>query len=159
MNTTYFGRSFGVTVFMNSLDGSIVHISYVRHEILAHYHQGLCSIIDKGIHIQSIIADGFKGITALFPDIPFQLCQFHQQQTIRRYLTSKPKSAASRALKRLSDNIFYTDAVAFKQALEGWDETYRDYLFGELKIKIRCYPGLGIEGKKLFIENFLGISE
>ncbi|MCF7521923.1 hypothetical protein L4G92_07685, partial [Neisseria sp. ZJ106] len=73
--------------------------------------------------------------------------------------TSKPKSAASRALKRLSDNIFYTDAVAFKQALEGWDETYRDYLFGELKIKIRCYPGLGIEGKKLFIENFLGISE
>ncbi|MCF7521478.1 hypothetical protein L4G92_05380 [Neisseria sp. ZJ106] len=68
---------------MSSLDGSIVHISYIRYETLAHYHQGLCSIIGKGIHIQSIIADGFKGIKTLFPDIPFQLCQFQQQQTIR----------------------------------------------------------------------------
>ncbi len=35
----------------------------------------------KGIHIQSITADDFKGIAQFFPDIPFQLCQFHQQQT------------------------------------------------------------------------------
>ncbi|OSI13777.1 hypothetical protein BWD09_12470 [Neisseria dentiae] len=50
-------------------------------------------------------ADGFKDITQLFSDILFQLCQFHQQQTIRHYLSRKPESDAAHALKKLSDNI------------------------------------------------------
>ena len=72
-------------VFMNSLDKQIIHKQYVRQESAALYAQGLQAILDKGIHIQSITADSFKGLAQRFPGIPFQLCQFHQQQTVRRY--------------------------------------------------------------------------
>ncbi|STZ77331.1 Transposase and inactivated derivatives [Bergeriella denitrificans] len=128
MDTTYFGRAFGVMVFMNSLDGSIVHTQYVTYETAALYHQGLLAVIDKGMDIQSITADGFKGIAALFPDIPFQMCQFHQQQTIRRYLTRRPKSEAGKTLKQIADGIFETDGQTFGNALRQWFEQHKSYL-------------------------------
>nr|WP_253342501.1 hypothetical protein [Neisseria sp. HSC-16F19] len=113
---------------MNSLDGSIVHTQYVTHETAELYHQGLLAVIDKGIDIQSITADGFKGIATLFPDIPFQMCQFHQQQIIRRYLTRRPKSEAGKALKQIADSIFETDEQAFGNALRQWFEQHKSYL-------------------------------
>ncbi|OSI14220.1 hypothetical protein BWD09_11050 [Neisseria dentiae] len=70
----------------------------------------------KGIHIQSITADDFKGIAQFFPDIPFQLCQFHQQQTIRRYLTRKPKSDTARTLKKLADSILHWKKRSLKHS-------------------------------------------
>lgn len=128
MDTTYFGRSFGVMVFMNQLDGSIIHKQYLIKETAALYAAGLTAIMKKGIHIQSITADGFKGIAQLFPEIPFQLCQFHQQQTIRRYLTRKPKSDAARALKKLADSIFILSEAEFKAQLTDWYDTHKNYL-------------------------------
>lgn len=128
MDTTYFGRSFGVMVFMNQLDGSIIHKQYLIKETAALYAAGLTAIMKKGIHIQSITADGFKGIAQLFPEIPFQLCQFHQQQTIRRYLTRKPKSDAARALKKLADSIFTLNEAEFKARLNDWYDTHKNYL-------------------------------
>ena len=116
MDTTYFDRSFGVMVFMNQLDGDIIHKQYVIKETAALYEAGLTNIMKKGIHIQSITADGFKGIAQLFPDIPFQLCQFHQQQTIRRYLTCKPKSDAACTLKKLADSILLLNKRSLKHS-------------------------------------------
>ena len=34
MDTTYFGRGFGVMVFKNSLDGIVLYKQYVRHKII-----------------------------------------------------------------------------------------------------------------------------
>lgn len=128
MDTTYFKRNFGVMVFMNQLDGKVIHIQFVKRENAALYAAGLAEIQKKGINIQSITADGFRGLNVLFPDIPFQLCQFHQQQTIRRYLTRRPKSDAAKALKILSDGIFQTTEVRFRHDLGKWYDTYKDYL-------------------------------
>ena len=211
MDTTYFGRHFGVMVFMNSLNGQIIHKQYIERESAALYEQGLRDIINKGIHIQSITADGFKGLSKLFPEIPFQLCQFHQQQTIRRYLTRRPKSFAAKELKMLADSLFVSTKAELKQQLENWHTQHKSYLnelsysadgkqkwythkhlrsaynslkrnldylftyeqnrelmmlnmtnrlegkFGELKTKIRCHAGMGIESKKLFIDSFFGL--
>ena len=38
----------------------------------------------------------------MFPGIPAQLCQFHQVKTVSRYLTCNPKTAAGKALWRLT---------------------------------------------------------
>ncbi|MDR1864196.1 MAG: hypothetical protein LBR08_01350, partial [Bacteroidales bacterium] len=85
MDTTYFGRRWGVTVFRNSLDGQILHIVFVRHETLLLYENGIKEISRRGIYIQSIICDGKPGIFALFPDIPMQMCQFHMIRIVNRY--------------------------------------------------------------------------
>ena len=51
-------------------------------------------ITRRGISIQAIIGDGRKGLLQLFDGIPIQMCQFHQQQILTRYLTRKPKVPA-----------------------------------------------------------------
>jgi hypothetical protein len=58
MDTTYFGRGFGVMVFKNSLDGVVLHKQYVRYETNALYLAGISEIIRRGIHIQGIVCDG-----------------------------------------------------------------------------------------------------
>ena len=51
MDTTYFGRGFGVMVFKNSLDGMVLYKQYVRYETNALYLAGISEIARRGIHI------------------------------------------------------------------------------------------------------------
>jgi hypothetical protein len=44
MDTTYFGRSFGVMVFKNSLDGVVLYKQYLRYETNALYLAGISEI-------------------------------------------------------------------------------------------------------------------
>ena len=91
MDTTYFGRNFGVMVFKDSLSGQILYKQYVKQETNKLYLHGIEEIARRGIKIQSIICDGRKGLLQLFEGIPIQMCNFHQVAIIRRYLTKKPK--------------------------------------------------------------------
>jgi hypothetical protein len=74
MDTTYFGRNFGVMVFKNSLDGVILYKQYVRYETKALYLSGIAEISRRGISIQGIVCDGRRGLFGLFGDIPIQMC-------------------------------------------------------------------------------------
>jgi hypothetical protein len=58
MDTTYFGRGFGVMVFKNSLDGVILFKHYVRYETNALYLSGISEIARRGIDVQAIVCDG-----------------------------------------------------------------------------------------------------
>ena len=49
MDTTYFGRGFGVMVFKNSLDGVVLYKQYVRYETNALYLTGISEISRRGI--------------------------------------------------------------------------------------------------------------
>lgn len=92
IDTTYFGRKFGVMVFKNSIDGQILYKQYVKQETNKLYLLGIEEIARRGIKIQAIICDGRKGLFSLFSnDIPIQMCNFHQIAIIRRYLTKSPK--------------------------------------------------------------------
>ena len=59
-----------------------------------------------------------KGLIQSFPDIPVQMCQFHQCAIIRRYLTKKPKLQAAKALLEIVDLMKQTDKESFIGALE-----------------------------------------
>ena len=95
MDTTYFGRSFGVMVFKDSLTNKFIYKMYVKNETNSLYLAGLEQIRIRGIYIQSIVCDGRKGLLTLVKNIPIQMCQFHQIQIINRYLTKKPKTQAA----------------------------------------------------------------
>ena len=89
MNTTYFGKNFGVVVYKDSLSGTILFTQFVKQETNQIYLNGVKEISSRGIKIQSIICDGRKGLMQLFSDIPIQYCQFHQLKIIRTYLSKK----------------------------------------------------------------------
>ena len=67
-------------------------------------------------------------IVATFPEIPAQLCQFHQVKTVSRYLTRNPKTAAGKALWQLALTLKDSSKVAFQNALQTWFEQHQGFL-------------------------------
>jgi hypothetical protein len=128
MDTTYFGRSFGVMVFKNSLDGVVLYKQYVRYETNALYLSGIAEIRRRGISIQAIVCDGRQGLFGLFGDIPMQMCQFHQIQIVQRYLTRKPKIQPAIELKKLTLKMTKQTKIEFINNLENWYLRWSDYL-------------------------------
>lgn len=128
MDTTYWGRDFGVMLFKDALTGEDLLWYFVKTETVAMYVKGINTLLAMGYEIVGIVCDGRRGLTGAFGDIPVQICQFHQQKTVRKYLTSKPKTEASRELKRLSDMLAKTDKESFVGAFEQWHGKWRKYL-------------------------------
>lgn len=60
MDTTYFGREFGVMLLLDSMSKQVLSASIVKHKTVQLYHQEVQKLIDKGISIQSIICDGYS---------------------------------------------------------------------------------------------------
>jgi len=128
MDTTYFGRGFGVMVFKNSLDGVVLYKQYVRYETNALYLAGISEISRRGIAIQGIVCDGRQGLFGLFGEVPMQMCQFHQIQIVQRYLTRKPKSQAAIELKKVTLKLTKLTKIKFINDLNNWYLRWFDYL-------------------------------
>lgn len=129
MDTTYFGRTFGVMVFKDSLTGAILYKHYVKQETNQLYLKGIEEISKRGIKIQSIICDGRKGLSQLFGnDILVQMCNFHQVAIVRRYLTKKPKMQASKELWEHTLLLAHTDKESFEGGLNAWYIKWMDFL-------------------------------
>jgi hypothetical protein len=129
MDTTYFGRKFGVMVFKNSLTSEVLYKQNVKQETNLLYLHGIEEIVRRGIKIQSIICDGRKGLFQLFDkEIPIQMCNFHQIAIIRRYLTKKPKMKASIELWQHTLLLTHTDKESFEGGLNDWYMKWEGFL-------------------------------
>ena len=135
MDTTYFGRIFGVMVFKDSITGVILHKLYVKQETNKLYLSGIEAIAMRGIKIQAIICDGRKGLLQLFEGTPVQMCNFHQVAIVRRYLTRKPKMQASKELWKHVQLLVKTDKESFEGGLSAWYTKWEDFL-NEKKVDI-----------------------
>lgn len=128
MDTTYFGRKFGIMVFKDSLTGQILFKQYVKQETNKLYLSGIEAIRRRGIKVQAIICDGRKGLFQLFEGIPIQMCNFHQVAIIRRYLTKKPKMQASKELWEHVLLLVKTDKESFEGGLNAWYIKWSSFL-------------------------------
>ncbi len=129
MDTTYFGRKFGVMVFKDAITGQILLKKYVKQETNKLYLEGITEIAKRGIKIQAIICDGRKGLFQLFGnDIPIQMCNFHQVAIIKRYLTKKPKMQSSKELWQLTLLLVHTDKESFTGGLQYWFNKWASFL-------------------------------
>ncbi|MCF6182498.1 hypothetical protein [Lutibacter sp.] len=120
MDTTYWGRSFGVMLFKDSYTRENLLKYDVKSETNALYLQGVNKLKKRGFEVLAIVCDGRRGLFNLFGDIPIQMCQFHQAVIIRRYITKKPKLPASIELKELIAMMKMTDKESFEGGLELW---------------------------------------
>jgi hypothetical protein len=59
-----------------------------------------------------------------------QMCQFHQVQTVVRYLTRKPQTDAAKELKSLTLKLTKLSKSDFTEKLEAWHLKWKDCLNG-----------------------------
>jgi len=128
MDTTYWGRNFGVMLFKDATTKENLLKYYVKSETNALYIQGIKELQNSGFTIDAIVCDGRKGLIQSFPNIPVQMCQFHQSAIIRRYLTKKPKLQASKELMAVVNLMKQTDKESFVGALSLWFEKWNLFL-------------------------------
>jgi len=128
MDTTYWGRGFGVMLFKDAWSTENLLKYYVKHETNALYIQGIEELKSKGFTIAAIVCDGRRGLLQSFPGVPVQMCQFHQSSIIRRYLTRKPKLQAGKELMKVVDLMKQTDKESFVGILELWFNKWVSFL-------------------------------
>ena len=128
MDTTYWGRGFGIMLFKDALTGKKLLKYYVRNETNAQYIEGVNELLRRGFQIQAIVCDGRRGLTQAFGSIPVQMCQFHQVAIIRRYLTKKPKLPAAQELTSIVALMKKTDKESFTGALGEWYDRWQGFI-------------------------------
>ena len=128
MDTTYWGRNFGVMLFKDAYTKENLLKYYVKSETNSLYHQGILELEKKGFEVLGIVCDGRKGLLQSFNNIPVQMCQFHQVAIIRRYITKNPKMPASIELKELVAMLKMTDKESFEGALGEWFLKWKPFL-------------------------------
>lgn len=105
LDTTYWGRNFGLMVIKDALRNKILWHKYVRYESIRDYMEGVDWLKSHGFKIYGTVIDGIRGLfNALYP-IPTQMCQFHQILITRRYLTQDLDVIASKELLNIVKDI------------------------------------------------------
>jgi hypothetical protein len=128
MDTTYWGRNFGVMLFKDAKTKENLLKYYVRNETNLLYLKGINELKVRGYTITAIVTDGRKGLAQSFGSIPVQMCQFHQVAIIRRYITKNPKLPASIELKELVAMMKVTDKESFEGGLDLWFTKWEPFL-------------------------------
>lgn len=128
MDTTYWGRNFGVMLFKDAYTKENLLKYYVKTETNFLYIQGVNELKSKGFDVLAIVCDGRRGLLQSFGKIPVQMCQFHQVAIIRRYITKNPKLPASIELKELVGMMKMTDKESFEGGLNHWYLKWEKFL-------------------------------
>lgn len=128
MDTTYFGRKYGVMVFRDHYKKRNIFWKFVKHENINEYVTGINYIREKGWNIVGIVCDGKRGMFNAFGQIPVQMCQYHQTAIITRYITKKPRLQAGVELRELIFLLTKTDKESFIGGLNEWHKKWKRFL-------------------------------
>ena len=126
LDVTYWGRSFGVLLALDSQTARPLYMAFVKSETVKDYVDAISSIKERGYTIHGLIIDGKQSLFKTFSDYHIQMCQFHMKQIIRRYLTLNPKMLAARDLKELVAKLNKADEADFKKDYQEWKEKWKD---------------------------------
>ena len=136
MDTTYWGRNFGVVVMKDSRTGKILWRKFIdRKETLSDYKEGVDWLLSNNFKIEGIVCDGLRGMFQLFRRYRVRMCQFHQVQIVKRYLTRHPELEASKELLSIVKMLCPTDKESFIGIFEHWCNTWSEFLKERIKDK------------------------
>lgn len=127
-DTTFWGRTYGVCVFFAHTLKRHIWWHEVEGERMAHYRYGKQILESKGWTFVAAVVDGRRGLTAVFNDIPVQICQFHQIKQVTKYLTRRPETDAGKELRTLVLTLTKTDEATFTRGLEAWYATWHPFV-------------------------------
>jgi len=133
VDATYFGKrkegtSWGVILFRDKTRKENLWWRFVDQEKLIYYKEGREYLENLGYTIKSVTSDGFLGLTRVFDNIPFQICQFHTKKTYIRYLTNNPQTERGKILLALVKTLSKTNYIIFRDRLRKYIIHYQDVL-------------------------------
>ncbi|MDR0646156.1 MAG: hypothetical protein LBG46_04145 [Elusimicrobiota bacterium] len=101
VDTTYFGRSYGYMIFR--AHGVNLYYRQIGIESVEWLCKGFDVLEGAGYEFKSITIEGRAGfinyLKTRYLHTRLQYCQFHQKQTIKRYITNNPKT-------RINERVF-----------------------------------------------------
>lgn len=127
IDTTYFW-TFGLMLFKDSKGKEILNYKIVDYETNSWYHEGIMELRKLWREIEAIVCDGRRGLLTMFPTTPTQMCQFHQRQIIRRYITKNPVLKPNKELNEITKWLTHTDKWTFVFELENWYKKHKTWL-------------------------------
>ena len=128
LDTTYFGRGFGVVLLKDAATNANLFAAPLKHETNAVYQSAINELEQWHCRVQAVVCDGRRGLFGAFGAIPVQMCQFHQIAIVRRYLTRNPKLLAARQLWLLTNALPRLKETHFSRALQRWQNRWEAFL-------------------------------
>lgn len=110
VDTTYFGKRwtedfFWITVFRDSLTKRNLLWKLVWREDKESFIEWIYELKSKWWNIKAIVTDWKKWTLWALKNIPSQMCHFHQQQILQRYLTKNPQLIPNRELLMIGESL------------------------------------------------------
>lgn len=106
-----------------------VYAKEISSETTFAYQEARNDLYARGFSFSAVVCDGrFVAVSWLFPNIPIQMCHFHMEQIVIRYLTLNPKLAAGIELLDLIRTLPKTDGASFTDAFKLWCRTWHVFL-------------------------------
>lgn len=127
IDTTYWKSDFAVMLFKDAISGQNLLKYYVKRETNTLYLKGILELENKNYRILAVVCDGRRGLMQKLSKYPVQLCQYHQQQIIRRYLPIKSKHASAQHLRLITSMLMDSTETQFRDFLEQWWDEWKDY--------------------------------
>lgn len=124
----FFGRGYGIIVARCPGLKQNLYWKEIRTESKAVYEEARLYLEKNSFLVKAVVLDAKHGTKEIFNGLVVQICQYHQQQIVQRYLTAKPKTQAGQELKLIADSLTNQNEASFKYELEQWHDKWRQFL-------------------------------
>jgi hypothetical protein len=125
MDCSFFGRGYGIIVARCPGLKQNLYWKEITTENKAVYEEARIYLEQAGFDIKAIVIDAKHGIKEVFSGIVIQICQYHQQQIVQRYLTNKPKTQAGQELRLISNSLTRQIEKSFVEDINEWHKKWR----------------------------------
>jgi hypothetical protein len=124
MDCSFFGRGYGIIVARCPNLKRNLYWKEITTENKAVYEEARKYLEQNGFDIKAVVIDAKHGVKEVFVDTVIQICQYHQQQILHRYLTSRPKTLAGQELSLLVKSLTRQTELSFEAALKEWHDKW-----------------------------------
>jgi hypothetical protein len=129
MDCVYFKRVCVYLVVRNWYTHKNIFYKRIPYETIGDYVNAVTYLESLGLTIDGIVVDGRKGVfEALSPTHSIQMCQFHQKQIVRRYITLHPQTEPGIALQEIAKELTQVDKQWFELLLDVWEFKYGGFI-------------------------------
>jgi len=126
-DATWIGGSW-MLVVRDPHAGENVYFKEVSSEATSDYQTARITLEAQGFSFKALVGDGRMALPWAFAGIPFQMCHFHMEQIVIRYVTLNPNLPAGVELLELAKTLSKTDGASFTDAFKLWCRTWHTFL-------------------------------
>ena len=128
IDATWFWKDLCIIMVKSSEYKRVIYAKVVSDESLEWYREAKEYLYQKWWKFLWLTSDWFRWIQWLFPNIPFQLCHFHQVANVTKYITKYPKLQANKDLRSIILSLKKSSCEEFYAMILNREEKYKDFL-------------------------------